>query len=65
MDRTAEAQVLMGLALDDGKIRAKQMGFIVRVTSVDGKHMMVTMDYSPDRVNFEVEQNVIRRVYIG
>lgn len=32
-----------------------------RVTKEDGNHFIVTQDFRPDRVNFEVEDGVIVR----
>jgi beta-lactam-binding protein with PASTA domain len=66
MDNSAaNVQTLVGMSLDDAKAKAQQMGLSVRVTSVDGKSSMVTMDYNENRVNFATESGVVTRAHLG
>jgi hypothetical protein len=44
---------------------ATNMGLTVRILSRDGEQFMVTMDYSPTRVNFDVERGIVTAATSG
>lgn len=47
-------EALVGIALADFTDAVTEVGGVVRVVSVDGEARMVTLDYSPRRVNVAV-----------
>lgn len=68
-----EAQTITAAALDlfidasekDASACASSMGLDVRVVSRDGEEYVVTMDYSPTRVNFSVERGIVTAATVG
>lgn len=59
------ADVLIGLQLETATSKAEELGFKVRVTAVDGKALMHTADYDPNRVNVGTVDNVVDTIYVG
>jgi len=55
----------IGLTPEQGEALAKRRGLPWRVTSRDGESLPVTMDYLPERVNFEVVDGAIVSVRRG
>jgi hypothetical protein len=53
-----------GQTLEEVETWAAGKGWTVRVIAEDGEYFPVTMDYSPDRVNTQVEAGVVTR-YCG
>lgn len=52
---------LIGLTIDQAqKVVGEEYGF--RTTMIDGKHMMVTHDFCPDRINIHIENGLIVKV---
>lgn len=49
----------------DATACATSMGLTVRILSRDGEQFMVTMDYSPTRVNFSVERDIVTAATVG
>lgn len=43
-----------GMPEDEATVAAMNQGYMVRVTSRDGTHFVVTSDYRPDRVNLRL-----------
>jgi len=43
----------------------KEAKFTLRVVKEDGNYKIVTRDYRLDRINLELENNIITKVYIG
>lgn len=56
---------LVGLAEDEAMKVAAANGWTVRVASRDGEEMMLTADYSPDRVNLTVLSGKVTSVSLG
>lgn len=54
---------LIGQTLDSAEKELKNR--IFRIVKIDGKGMMITCDFRPDRLNLEIENNIITRVYEG
>ena len=54
---------LVGLTLESAREELKDKDY--RVVKIDGVGMMITCDFRSDRVNLEVENNIIVRVYGG
>lgn len=48
-----------GWELDKATVWATLMGWEIRVTREDGMYRVVTRDYKPNRLNVEIERNVI------
>jgi|GraSoiStandDraft_5_1057265.scaffolds.fasta_scaffold516658_1 hypothetical protein len=56
---------LVGMMEDEATVQAMNEGYTVRVTRRDGNSFPVTRDYRTDRVNFDVEQNVVVAASVG
>jgi len=54
---------LIGQTLDFAEKELKNR--IFRIVKIDGKGMMITHDFMPDRLNLEIENNIIVNVYEG
>lgn len=63
-ERPADS-AFVGLKLEQAEALAKQHKIRARVVMVDGEAMMVTQDYSPERLNFTVEKGVVTKVTRG
>lgn len=56
----------VGMMEDDATVEAYNEGFdVVRITRRDGQSFVVTRDYRTDRINFNVEQNVVVAASVG
>jgi hypothetical protein len=55
----------VGLTLEEAQQRATNDGFTWRITEVDGKSFIVTMDLKSNRINFRVRNNKIIEAYTG
>lgn len=56
-------QELIGLTLEVAKEKLKDKEY--RIVKIDGKGMMVTCDFHPERLNLEIENDIIVNVYGG
>jgi hypothetical protein len=56
---------LVGLPVEDVQAACKEAGVRCRVVEVDGEAMIVTLDYSLDRLNFKVAGGKITSVTKG
>jgi hypothetical protein len=54
---------LIGLTLELAKKKLKNKNY--RIVRIDGVGMIVTCDFRPERVNLEIENNIVVRVYGG
>lgn len=54
---------LVGLTLKSAKENLKDRDY--RIVRIDGVGMMITCDFRTDRVNLEVENNIIVKTYNG
>jgi hypothetical protein len=54
-----------GLTLEDAKKKATNEGFATRISEIDGRSLMLTMDFKSDRINFRVRDNKIVEAYTG
>ena len=54
---------LVGLTLKSAKENLKDRDY--RIVRIDGVGMMITCDLRTDRVNLEVENNIVVRAYHG
>ncbi len=55
----AEAEILVGLRVDDAEALAADEGWEVRVAVLDGEELFLTMDYVATRVNVEVTDGIV------
>lgn len=61
----ADAEELIGMSESDAVSEAEVRGWVVRVVARDGEEFSITMDYSTERVNLTVEDDVVVKVYVG
>lgn len=54
---------LIGLTLNSARKELKDKDY--RIVRIDGVGMMITCDFRSDRVNLEVENNIIVRTHGG
>lgn len=54
---------LIGLTLNSAREELKDKDY--RIVRIDGVGMMITCDFLTDRVNLEVENNIIVKTYNG
>lgn len=59
------ASSLVGQKLEVVQPALEAAGIRFRVIELDGEPMIMTMDYSPDRLNFKVKAGVITEVSKG
>ena len=64
-DQTAIDAALVGLTAEDAAAAAAKAGYEVRVVSVDGEPRAMTMDFRTNRINLEIENDVVTRAYVG
>jgi hypothetical protein len=58
-------EYLKGRTLEEAKEICKDSKFILRVVREDGKSKIVTRDWKLNRLNLELENNIVKEVYIG
>ena len=60
---------LIGQALEQARTslstRKKLENKDFRIVIIDGKGLMITCDFHPDRLNLEIENNIVVNVYGG
>lgn len=54
---------LIGLDSDSARKRLENKEY--RIVRIDGKGLMITCDFHPDRLNLEIENNIVVNVYGG
>jgi hypothetical protein len=45
--------------------RAKELGLEFRITSVDGRLRTVTTEYNKNRINVDIEKDIVKRASLG
>ncbi|MEN9803678.1 MAG: hypothetical protein RIS41_525, partial [Actinomycetota bacterium] len=60
-----EAETLVGLTEAEAVEAGEAQGWVVRVVARDGEEFPITMDYSTERVNLTVVDDVVTEVYVG
>ena len=55
----SDPEAFIGLSIDDATALAEQEGRAWRIARQDDEQFFLTEDYSPDRVNFEVDSGVV------
>lgn len=57
---------LIGQTLEEARSSlSAQKELKYRIVKTDGKGMIITCDFNPDRLNLEVENGIITNVYEG
>lgn len=56
---------LIGLTLEEARFQLSVKRVNNRVVRIDGKSMVITDDLNFDRVNLEIENNIVIRIYNG
>ncbi|GIU88366.1 MAG: hypothetical protein KatS3mg009_2881 [Acidimicrobiia bacterium] len=64
-DAPGDLDAYVGLAVEEAGARADAEGRPWRVVKEDGEDLPVTLDYVPERLDFEVEGGVVVRVTTG
>lgn len=59
------ADLLLGFSEADAQRCAEELGWAFRVGRRDGESFALTMDYSPQRVNVEVDDDVVTLIAVG
>ena len=59
------ADLLLGFSEADAQRCAEELGWAFRVGRRDGESFALTMDYSPQRVNVEVDDDVVTLIGVG
>lgn len=54
---------LIGLDSDSARKRLENKEY--RIVRIDGKGLIITCDFHPDRLNLEIENNIVVNVYGG
>ena len=60
-----DAEKLLGLSEAEAVEAGESQGWVVRVVARDGEEFPITMDYSTERVNLTVDNDVVIGVYVG
>jgi hypothetical protein len=61
----AAAKAYVGLAKKDAIAKAKADGRVWRITREDGENFPTTMDYDPERLNFEIDNGTVTKATFG
>lgn len=64
-DQNTIDEALTGRTTEEAEAAATAAGYTVRVVSVDGEPKMTTMDYRTNRINLEIEDDVVTRAFVG
>ncbi|MFZ9780104.1 MAG: hypothetical protein ACO3EM_08050, partial [Ilumatobacteraceae bacterium] len=59
------ADLLLGFREADAQRCAEELGWAFRVGRRDGESFALTMDYSPQRVNVEIDDDVVTLIGVG
>lgn len=63
--QTIDTSVYIGLSEQEATELANSKGLTSRVVRIDSEEFMVTMDYSPTRLNFEIDGGKVTSVTLG
>ncbi len=55
----------VGLDFEEVKLKLFEREINYRIVRRDGKPYIVTCDYNPERVNIELENNIVINIYTG
>lgn len=58
-------QELVGKSEQNVEYCANYEGLVYRVAAKDGEFFALTMDYSPTRINVEIEKNIVVKINVG
>jgi len=61
----AAAKAYVGLSKKDAIAKAKADGRVWRITREDGEYFPATMDYDPERLNFEIDKGKVTSATFG
>ncbi len=56
---------LVGKTLEEAEIECEKSNVIFRITSIDGSYFMVTRDYCPERLNFDIKDGIVIKANFG
>ena len=55
----------IGLPMEFAVERAKELGLEFRITSVDWRLRTITKEYNPNRINVDIEKDIVKRASLG
>lgn len=55
----------IGLPMEFAIERAKELGLEFRITSVDGRLRTITTEYNQNRINVDIEKDIVKRASLG
>lgn len=59
MQESINTKIYIGLTLTEASEKAKQENLRWRVVKENGKALIITHDMSPNRINFDIEDNIV------
>lgn len=65
MNNSEMLKNLIGLTTEEAVTFCEQHNLIYRLSKYNGKPLVLTRDYKTDRVNVEVENNIITQYFLG
>ena len=64
-ETTALADSLVGMSEGEAVMKVEATGRTIRIARRDKENFAMTMDYRPDRINIEVDADIVTKVTIG
>ena len=64
-ETTALADSLMGMSEGEAVMKVEATGRTIRIARRDKESFALTMDYRPDRINIEVDADMVTKVTVG
>jgi hypothetical protein len=61
----AIAEIIVGLSYEEAKAKVSEAGGITRITRENGQGRIITMELRSDRVNVELDKNLVIRASVG
>ena len=64
-ETTALADSLVGMSEGEAVMKVEATGRTIRIARRDKENFAMTMDYRPDRINIEVDADIVTKVTVG
>ena len=64
-ETTALADSLVGMSEGEAVMKVEATGRTIRIARRDKENFALTMDYRPDRINIEVDADMVTKVTVG
>lgn len=56
---------IIGFTEAEAKVAVETAGLVMRISSRDGNHLVLTRDYRTDRLNVDLVDGKVKRAWIG